>query len=373
MNANLQSKFNPLTPEAKAFVEGVGRALREARQQRGEDLHDIAAFLRIKPAFLDALEAGAYDVFPGRAYAYGFLRSYADYLGFDGAEVVRRVKQVTEPQALQPRGTPPAAWHRRIGYAASGLALTAAALLVLWQGFEHVGVNVFNDSAGVVAPANQAQPTEDKAQLAATRPLPDARLDAERGASDRVSRIAEPRPASSPGTLTPVVLPEKLRASERVPPVSVRGRGPDSQPAVGRTIDAALPGNGTSALAAEVPQLRDGATVGTAAALAGRVNSPLGNAADAPHAGGGLKIVARESSWVQIRSRDGSYVRTRTLAPGESYTVPERDDLLIWAGDAGAVELSIDGHRLGPLGAPGTVVRDYPLDPRQLRQQLSQR
>ncbi len=369
MNANFQSKFGPLTPEARAFVEGVGRALREARQQRGEDLHEIAAFLRIKPAFLYALEDAQYDAFPGRAYAYGFLRSYADYLGFDGAEVVRRVKQVTEPQAQpQARAVPPARFRRRLGFAASGIAVAAAAAFLLWQGRDG-GDAVFRDPG---APVAQGDPTTDRGsirQAGSPGPVPEQTV----GGQD-ITRVAAPAPGATPGAApTPVVLPEKLRASERVPPVSVRaGRSAPPAPA-GRTIDAALPGDGTSALAAEVPQVRDGAATGAAPDLAGRTGPQGSDGARTAQSGNGVRIVARDAGWVQIRSRDGSYVRTRALQPGESYAVPDRDDLLLWVGDAGAVELVVDGRRLGPLGEAGAVIRDYPLDPRSLRRQLAER
>lgn len=368
MNANLQSKFGPLTPEAKAFVEGVGRALREARQQRGEDLHEISAFLRIKPAFLYALEDAEYEAFPGRAYAYGFLRSYADYLGFDGAEVVRRVKQVTEPDARPQASSPPASRLRgRAAYAASGVAVLAVAALLLWQGLERSGEGVFPDLGARVGGVGPETGGDGGLRADAARPE-----QGQAAGGKEITRTAAPA-ASSGGAVVPAGLPDKLRASERVPPVSVRARGSTPAAATGRTIDAALPRDGTSALAAEVPQMREGAAAGLAAEVVARAGPQGGDGARAAAAGSGLRIVARDASWVQIRSRDGSYVRTRTLQPGESYGVPDRDDLLLWVGDAGAVELVLDGRRLGPVGEAGAVVRDYPLDARSLRRQLAER
>ena len=75
-----------------ASMSEIGRRLRDARQERGEDLYDIADYLRIRPAYLFALEEGDFGATPGRPYALGFLRTYADYLGFDGQDLVGGLK-----------------------------------------------------------------------------------------------------------------------------------------------------------------------------------------------------------------------------------------------------------------------------------------
>lgn len=80
-------------------VQGsVGDALRATRMRLGEELRTVAAVLRIRPEHLEALEDGAVDKLPGRTYALGFLRSYADYLGLDAGEAVARFKEETKPE-----------------------------------------------------------------------------------------------------------------------------------------------------------------------------------------------------------------------------------------------------------------------------------
>ena len=77
-------------------LRSIGAELQSARLDRGEDLQDVAAYLRIRPAFLAALEAGDMAATPGRTYSIGFLRSYADHLGIDGNGLVRRLKTSTD-------------------------------------------------------------------------------------------------------------------------------------------------------------------------------------------------------------------------------------------------------------------------------------
>ena len=77
---------------AESLMREVGAQLRRRRLERGEELDDVAKSLRIKPSYLVEIEQGDLTALPGRPYALGFLRSYADYLGFDGDDLVDRIK-----------------------------------------------------------------------------------------------------------------------------------------------------------------------------------------------------------------------------------------------------------------------------------------
>jgi transcriptional regulator with XRE-family HTH domain len=79
-------------------VSDVGNLLREARQEKGVGLNEVAAATRIKASFLSALEDGDYSLLPGPAYITGFLRNYAAYLGLHPDDVVQEY-YATRPQA----------------------------------------------------------------------------------------------------------------------------------------------------------------------------------------------------------------------------------------------------------------------------------
>ncbi|HYH17047.1 MAG TPA: helix-turn-helix domain-containing protein [Azospirillum sp.] len=72
--------------------ESVATVLRDARLRLGVELRDAAAMLRIRYPYLEAIEHGRYGELPGTAYATGFLRSYAEFLGLDQEEILRRYK-----------------------------------------------------------------------------------------------------------------------------------------------------------------------------------------------------------------------------------------------------------------------------------------
>src|SRR3990170_5512490 len=79
--------------------ETVSDLLRRARKDCGQDLRAVSEALRIRQAYLEAIESGAFDHLPGPTYAVGFLRTYAEYLGLDGEEMVERFKAETQAAA----------------------------------------------------------------------------------------------------------------------------------------------------------------------------------------------------------------------------------------------------------------------------------
>jgi hypothetical protein len=62
----------------------IGASLREARTRRGLSSADVQKAIRIRERYLTALEEEKWDLLPGEAYAKGFLRTYAEFLGLDG-------------------------------------------------------------------------------------------------------------------------------------------------------------------------------------------------------------------------------------------------------------------------------------------------
>ena len=65
----------------------VGQRLHKERLQKKLSLEDIAKATKIKPGFLAAIEKGEYSKLPSPAYAQGFVRNYAEYLGLPKAEI----------------------------------------------------------------------------------------------------------------------------------------------------------------------------------------------------------------------------------------------------------------------------------------------
>ncbi|MEQ9488760.1 MAG: DUF4115 domain-containing protein [Alphaproteobacteria bacterium] len=82
------------TPGLRKVVDNqsVGEILLNGRLAMGEDLAQVAEGLKIRRAFIEALENDDFGALPGTAYGIGFVRAYADYLDLDSKEVVELYK-----------------------------------------------------------------------------------------------------------------------------------------------------------------------------------------------------------------------------------------------------------------------------------------
>jgi cytoskeleton protein RodZ len=92
------------SPETESFdAAELGAMMREMRENLGHDLETVARDLRIRLVYLEAIEAGRLTDLPGNAYVSGFLRSYSDFLGLEGDEIVRRFKMAGAEISSQPQ------------------------------------------------------------------------------------------------------------------------------------------------------------------------------------------------------------------------------------------------------------------------------
>lgn len=311
----------------------LGEELREARLALGHGIEDLAQHLRIRRAHLAALEQGRLNDLPGAAYAVGFVRSYAAALGLDADDMARRFREITGQAAPKPKLVfPEPAQERAIPAGALMAAGTVLAIgaYVVW----------FNWSGGGERTVDVVPPVPPRLEQAA-----------------ELGRSQIPAPAPAPGQLPLAVLPP-----------------PGGAPGVVTT-----PGANTSAQAATVPAAPAPAPVPAPAAPAAPAPAPV--AAPAPPAPApvpdGPRVVLRaragsgEGAWIQVRDpRTGQSLVNRVLRPGETWSAPVREGLLLDTGKAESLEILLDGQPQPTLEGVVGVRRAIALDPDRLRQRL---
>lgn len=95
----------------------AGQMLRKARLEKGVDLDEVARVTRITKGYLLALEEDVHEKLPSEAYARGFLRIYANFLGLPAEELLTLYQNGTcentreEVPPVTPRVRPPRASH----------------------------------------------------------------------------------------------------------------------------------------------------------------------------------------------------------------------------------------------------------------------
>jgi cytoskeleton protein RodZ len=300
----------------------AGEALRRQREALGLNLGEVAAALRIKLAYLEALEAGRPDELPGPTYAIGFTRAYADHLRLDREEILRRFKQDPAAFARKPDLAFPMPLGER-SIPGAGVLLIAAILAVCAYGTWYY-----------LSTAEQSRPqrvTEVPAELLASE-------------SERpVTRSTEALAAASATAPT-----ENAPAAGEAPKPPSESAAPPVDPAISSSpapTGAAEAATQTAAVEPVSPPQSPSAANGT---------SPR------------IMLHAVADSWVQIHDASQSVLVTRVLKAGESYAVPDRPGLAMRTGNAGGLEITVDDNRVPPIGPRGAVRRNVALEPQAL-------
>ncbi len=148
-----------------------------------------------------------------------------------------------------------------------------------------------------------------------------------------------------------------------------------SSPALGAALGRAenASGSASTAAAGNAPAANDPQSAALIPAAPSSGDMPSLGLAPEPKVYGEANVEARivlratMDCWVQVRDANGSLLLTRVLRPGDSYRVPNQPELSLLTGNAGGLEILVDGIAIPPLGPVGTVRRDVPLDPGRLR------
>ena len=109
----------------------IGERLQRAREAKGLALEDVASQTRIPIRHLQHIEREEWDALPAVTYCIGFVRSYANVVGLDGAELGRELRERLGGLRTRP---PTAEYYEPADPARvppRSLALIAAILLVV--------------------------------------------------------------------------------------------------------------------------------------------------------------------------------------------------------------------------------------------------
>ena len=366
--------------EADAAYDGLGADLRAARVRADKELADIARVLRIGGVHLSAIEEGRFGDLPGTVYALGFVRSYAEHLGLDGAAVVEAFKDETSPYAARSKlvfPTPAPAGRSPGARLIAVSILLVAAVFAGWYTIserERVVVELVpevpENLTRTVPSASDSTPGDDAVAAAVADETPQpVRVETVQAVAPEAIAAAEATGVESSGA----VAGESLDTTDSLETLDAEGTD-EAVTLVAVEVDA--PASEDSAAAAGAPESA-GAVIESSASLetqAAELAPPAETFATrrsadyvpqvygAANADARVVVIARADSWVQIRGPGEELLLTRVMRSGDRYRVPNRGDLTMLTGNAGALEIVVDGTRIAPVGEVGAVRRDISLD-----------
>lgn len=288
-------------------MKNLGEDLKKAREEKGLTLSQAAEKTRISRTFLEALENGEYSVIPGEVFVSGFLRSYARELGLREKEVMARYKEAvgqsqsvsTDAPVAASKPAPPAVERKFSLSKAVGIVAVIALLFII---FAVIFSNEESEpqKAEPAAVTNTVPPPEPKPFTELTGLVPEQQLGPE------AEQAQEPAPAQ---------IPDNMRAP--VKPVE-----PQKPPEQAKQAVQEKP---VKPAEKSVTQLT-------------------------------VKLTARELTWYTYKS-DETGKGDVTLRPGESAYIRADKRVVLDLGNAGGVDVELNGKKLPPYGRAGEVVR----------------
>lgn len=79
----------------------LGEKLRQAREERGITLSEVADQTRISPLYIESIENDDYRSLPGGIFNKGFVKSFAKYVGVDEQEALQSYAELAGSQVTQ--------------------------------------------------------------------------------------------------------------------------------------------------------------------------------------------------------------------------------------------------------------------------------
>jgi cytoskeleton protein RodZ len=335
--------------------------------------------LRIKPAYLAALEQGRSDDLPGPAYAIGFVRAYADFLGLNTEQILARFKGEAAGVTARPDLALPVPLGER---SLPGRALVLVALIVTLCGYGiwyYLSTEDRSRPERVAAvPAELRPPTvpvlvsPQPPTEAAVTPIPPPNPVQSLPAQTPVAVTPSPSPGTPakplplPAAAPPAAAPQRVTTAIQPAPAPV-----PPKPALAVAAAPPAPSAPPEQVAAAAPPAPPPAAAKPAPAVAAAPPAPSAppqqaTASAAPTAGSKISIRAIADCWIQIRASDQSIVFSRILKSGEVYNVPVRQGLSLRTGNAGVLQIAVDGKPAPSIGGIGALRRDVALDPAEL-------
>lgn len=387
------------------FELKLGDMMRGERATLSKSLLDVQRELRIKAAYIAAIEAGDIAAFDTPSFISGYVRSYARYLGMDpdwtfarfceesgfqpthgmapaasGPKPQRRPTDVAE--ALANPSTPfvpkPESFWSKIELRAVGSLLVLAVLgggigyggWTVLQEVQRVHLSPVDQSPGMTVDIDPLDGAAGQDRVAEADVSPAAPT------SEALDRIYRPQTLETPVLIArdgPIAAIDPNRTGLLVgtgTPVGAQGvaQGPAGTGAGLQQVAGAQQLPGPQPLPGQlVAAGLDPAAIGPMADAAGGALVRT-TGADAPE----VEVLAVRPAWVRIKAADGSVLLEKVMDAGERFALPKLEEPPVMRiGESGAIYFAVNGVAHGPAGKRGEVTKNIVLSSQALDEKFA--
>ncbi|MGC8117668.1 RodZ domain-containing protein [Metapseudomonas otitidis] len=314
-------------PEPVAATRGnPGEVLRQARENQGLDLADIARQLNLTEYALRQLEAGSFEQLPGHTFARGYIRAYAKLIGLDQAELVAEFDRYTGTDATGSNVHSLGRIEEPVRLSQSVLRFVSFAILValgvigfLW--WQDQAERRASDNSELSLEHVEVESADGTTQIhPLDEPEDQAVVEAEQEAQAAGSETAAVPPVSSQQPATPSQAP-----AATVPPPTVNSA-------------AAQPAQPSTAAPATAPT--QPAVPAQAPAPAASPSAPVVAAAGE----GVVRVQFTANCWFQLTDAGGAVLQSGIKRSGESIEAAGKAPLELRLGYARGAQVSYNGQ-----------------------------
>jgi cytoskeleton protein RodZ len=316
--------------------ETLGGYLRALREERQGTLADMSLATRVSVGHLEALEADRLAELPASVFVKGFIRAYCHFLSQPSDEALGRYRAVLGPDRPLERALPPA--RPTISSSASPIRVSLALLIVLGAGLLALKIGFKPPSAPPLVTMTPVVTVESALKL---------------GPAIKTGRTGEPGQVNkTQRTGTPELVNDTERTGEP-------GQANKTEQTGTPELATKMEQTGKPEVATRTEQTGQPGPPGRVEPAAARATVPASPVA-ASAAGQRLSVKAIELTWLRIQADDGAAAEA-LLAPGATREWTAEKRFLLSVGNAGGVELLLNGRPVPPLGAKGAVIRGLEL------------
>ena len=308
------------SPLDRVHNTGPGALLKEKREEMGLSREQIAQTTKIRPHILQALEEENWDSLPSSAFVKGFLRSYARSLGLDENVVADAYLEISKDTDSQPKieRRPARRKKGKVLYIFSALILLAGLFFLFTYG-EQIWDRIAKEAGNAVTEDSSPAPVEKADKIFESKELVST--------DDQTTIPTEPAISSRDSVL------------KKSPEIEI------AEPKTEQPEESLVIPSGTAQIS-EADSPPDETVV---AAPPPSSNGPSEKSLL-------LKANVKERTWIRVFVDDRE-PKDYVFQPGSEpeWTAEKGFELLI--GNAGGVELGLEGTAMKTPGKKGQVIR----------------
>ena len=332
-------------------------AFRDIREKSGRDLFEVANDLRIREVYLQAIEEGRFDQLPGPTYATGFVRAYAAYLGLDVKEVMQRYMEVTN-EDIGPKSLSPPSPINEARLPTTVVLLIAAILAASTYGGWYYLTIYGHSSQKLISELPKYSP-----EIAV--------LDKKTN-QNKLPRVAKPSlpiNIKNPNQIIKKELGSKVQSKKGTGKNTVQ-KNPKWSGELNNKISLEEKTKVIPKLKVDFKENKNfqngsNRTTNKKIKIDGLENKKRLVNKNTKQSNSKYRIVllAKMTSWVEIRDSAGTRLISKILKKGDEYIIPNEAGVTLTTGNAGGIDILVDGIKIEPLGGIGVVLRDIRMDP----------